>query len=128
MHCLQTEGGIFPRGLCFGCLPEILINNPNHSSRQQPTESVHNNHEEERRKRVSLAKARRTTKETMQTTINQDREARRGDTSRYPFPPFSTKTKASQKIGKELRVDMVVSFFQLQLANNARNSRLQPTI
>jgi hypothetical protein len=70
----------------------------------------------------------RTIKETTQTTSNQDREAGRGDTSRYPFPPFSTKTKASQKIGKELRVDMVVSFFQLQLANNARNSRLQPTI
>jgi hypothetical protein len=36
-----------------------------------------------------------------------------GDTSRYPLPPFSIKTKMPQEREEEFLVDMVGSFFQV---------------
>jgi hypothetical protein len=75
-----------------------------------------------------LAKAARTTKEIMRAPINQDGEASRGNTSKCPYPLFSTKTTTPQEVGEELLVDMVVSLFQVQLANYAWNSRFQPAV
>jgi hypothetical protein len=69
----------------------------------------------------------RTIEETVWTTINQDREASHGDTSKYPLPPFSTKPKTPQEIG-ELPINMIISCFHVQLANNAKNSQLQQTV
>jgi hypothetical protein len=56
-------------------------------------------------------KAQGTTKEAMQTTVNQDREASHEDTSKHPTPTFRTKAKRAHEIGEELLVYMVVSFF-----------------
>jgi hypothetical protein len=64
----------------------------------------------------------RTTKEATWAYINQNREAGHGNTSRHPFPPFRTKAKTSHEIGEELSIDMVVGFFQVQLAGNAKNT------
>jgi hypothetical protein len=73
-----------------------LDNNPSLSSGEHLTKSLHDNHEEEMRERVFLAGALGATKETLQATINQNREAGREDTSRHPFPQFSTKAKTFQ--------------------------------
>lgn len=58
-----------------------------------------------------MAKALGTTKAAMQTTVNQDREASRGDTSKHPTSPFRTKAKRAHEMGEELLIYMVVSFF-----------------
>jgi hypothetical protein len=69
-----------------------------------------------------LTKALRTNKEAMRTTINQNREVGCGETSKHPFPSLGTKAKMPHEIGEELSMDMVIGFFQVQLADNARNA------
>jgi hypothetical protein len=59
----------------------------------------------------------------MRVTVNQDGNVGRGNARRNPFLPFRTKTTMTQKVGKELPVDMVVSLFQVQLSNNTWISR-----
>jgi hypothetical protein len=81
-----------------------------------------------RQERIPLAKALRNTNDTIPTTINQDRKAGRGDTTKHLIPPFRTKTKTPQEIEEKLPVDMVVGFFQVQLTNNSKNSRFQPIV
>jgi hypothetical protein len=55
----------------------------------------------------------------MQAIVNQDEKAGRGNTSRYPFPPSSTKPTTPHEIGEELPIEMVISLLQVQLAQNA---------
>lgn len=75
-----------------------------------------------------MAKTPRATKETTRTTINQNREASHGVTSRNPFPPLNAKIETPQQIRENLPVDMVVGVFQVQLADNTWKSQFQPAI
>jgi hypothetical protein len=103
MYHLQTEDEILPKGYCWGCLLGILI-------KKTPTkalESIHDYHKEKGRERVPLAKALSTFEEAMQATVDQDRKAGRGNTSKNPLPPFRTKPTTPQYIREDILVDMV---------------------
>ena len=50
------------------------------------------------------------------------------NTSLNLLPPFQPKTHTVQQIKQGLPVYMVISFFNIKLANHPRNPALQPTI
>jgi len=56
-------------------------------------------------------KAPRTPKKTVRATINQDGKASRGNASKNPLSPFSTKTTSPQNIIEEVPIDVIISLF-----------------
>jgi hypothetical protein len=75
-----------------------------------------------------LAKAPRTLEEIIRATINQNGKVSRGNARKNPLSPFSTKTASPQNIKEKIPVDVIISLFQIQFAQNTRNPRFKPAI